>query len=141
MPRPSPARKKEKLPPIRLLVIDDNSIFLQTLVRFLSRDVRLTVIGTATNAAEGLILVKDLNPGLVLVDLQMPETSGLQLIPLIRSQAPDVCILAMTFHDDRVIQRAALQRGAHAVIQKDEMFQELIPLIHQLYETGCGNKP
>lgn len=129
--------KKSVQPQIRLLVVDDNALFLATLIRHLTHDERLTVIGTATNAQDGLRLTRDLCPDILIVDIRMPGASGLELISWIRGQEPNVCIIAMTLYSDDAFKRAAIKRGAHAFIKKDDLALELNSLIHELYETGC----
>lgn len=125
-------------PQIRLLVIDDNANFLETLVRFIARDPQLTVVGAAGNARDGLALAKLHQPDIVLVDLQMPEVSGLEAIPLLRARVPTACIVAMTLYDEKMFEQAALKQGAHAFIEKDRMVQELNALVHKLAGTGCA---
>jgi two-component system, NarL family, nitrate/nitrite response regulator NarL len=127
-------------PRIRLLLIDDNAIFLQSLSRLVATDATLAEVGTATTAQEGLTLAQDLRPDIVIVDLRMPGMSGLEFIPLVRSQMPELCILAMSLLHEEEIKRAALKRGAHAFIRKDEMFEKLRPVLHELYNSGCSQQ-
>jgi CheY-like chemotaxis protein len=126
---------------IRLLLIDDNAIFLRSLLRLVATDAGLTVVASVTTPDEGLALAKELQPDTILVDLRMPQVSGFTLISLIRSQLPNICVIAMTLDDEERMKTAALKRGAHAFILKDNMFQELIPTIRKLYESGSGDHP
>lgn len=140
MPPQNAPENKPAPPQIRLVVVDDNSIFLTTLVRHLTHDERMVVVGTATNAQDGLRLTTELHPDITIIDLQMPGVNGLALISLIRRQMPDVCIVAMTLHVEEPFKRAAFERGAHGFIQKDAIATELNPLIHNLYQAGCSNR-
>src|SRR5437867_758135 len=137
MSKKGSGNKHTGLSKIDLLLIDDNAIFLQSLTRFITADPTLTVVGTATTAHTGLTLAKELRPDIVIVDLQMPEVSGFEFISLVRAQMPNLCILALTLRDEPGVQSAALKRGAQAFIVKVDIVQELVPLIHKLYEAGC----
>src|SRR5437868_638191 len=97
-------------PQIRLLLIDDNAIFLQSLSRFLSPDPRLTIVGACSNAKEGLEHAQRLQPDIIMVDLQMPGISGLAAIPALCAEVPDACILAMTLYDEKKFASAALKQ-------------------------------
>jgi DNA-binding NarL/FixJ family response regulator len=122
---------------LRVIVIDNNEMFLNTLVRYISHYEDLKVVGTAANAEDGLRLARELRPDIVLVDLRMPNVSGFTLISWLRQQVPGVCIVAMSLYLEQNLMRAALERGANAFLPKDQIVSGLPPLLEQLAESGC----
>ncbi len=81
---------------IRILIADDHSVVRQGLKMFLGLDAELEVVGEAANGEEALTLVGELTPDVVLMDLLMPEMDGITAIKAIRSQYPDVEVIALT---------------------------------------------
>lgn len=122
---------------IRVVVIDNNDVFLTTLTRYISLQDNLQVVGTATNSADGLRLTQELRPDLAFIDLRMPNVSGLTLISWIREQVPGVCIIAMSLYLGQDFERKALQRGANAFLAKDEITDGLSPLLEKLRGEGA----
>lgn len=126
---------------IRVLVVDNNEIFLNTLVRYIGHHDDLQVVGTAANATDGLRLIQELRPDLAMIDLRMPRVNGFTLISWIREQVPSVCVVAMSLYAEPDLIRAALQRGANAFLPKDEITTGLAPLLEQLAGSGCFESP
>ena len=122
---------------MRVVIIDNNDIFLNTLKRYIGFYPNLEVVGTAANAEDGLRVAQEVNPDLAFVDLRMPQVSGLTLIAWLREQLPDLCVVAMSLYFESDFARAALQRGVKAFIAKDEITSGLEPLLEKLRETGC----
>jgi DNA-binding NarL/FixJ family response regulator len=113
----------------RLLLVEDNTAFLSIALRFLSSNPAFSSIATANTAREGLALAELLQPQLVLLDLNLPETLGLQVIPQLRALLPQVKIIALTVWDSDVYRKAALQAGADDYVTKDRIHASLLPAI------------
>lgn len=135
LPNPKPNRKQEKRARrIRLVVVDDNPMFLRSLARLLARDSGLDIVGMFGNAREALDSAKMLHPDLILLDLRMPELNGYELIPRLRAELPNVKIVTMSLDGSQQIANATRDRGADVFILKEQMVSRLIPMIHEL----CG---
>lgn len=130
---------------IRLLVVDDNPIFMRSLGRLLTRDAGLSVVGTVGSAREALDSARALKPDLVLLDLRMPQVSGYDLIPQLCADLPDLKIIAMSLDGSTQVERATQERGAHAFILKEQLASKLVPLIYELCQgnvtTGLATSP
>jgi two-component system, chemotaxis family, protein-glutamate methylesterase/glutaminase len=91
------------MPKIRVLVVDDSAFLRRALPRILESDPDITVIGTATNGAEGLRLVKELAPDVVTLDVMMPDMDGLTALRHIMREAPTpvVMVSSLTAEGER----------------------------------------
>jgi DNA-binding NarL/FixJ family response regulator len=116
-------------PPIRILIADDHTLF-RLAIRTLLRTVPgLTVVGEATTGAEAIDLAAELAPDLVLMDLQMPDVSGIQATRDITRASRSTRILVLTLFQDDDSVFAALRAGAIGYIVKDTDEEELIRAI------------
>ena len=81
---------------MRVVLVDDNALFLNTLSEQLSRKPGIQVVGSANNGGDGLMLVAELNPDVVIVDLAMPDMSGLEVAQRLKSglHPPRVVVLS-----------------------------------------------
>ncbi len=101
-----------------IVIIDDHPIVREGLKTFLGLSNQLEVVGEASTADEGLTVVKNTQPELVLLDLQLPDDSGLKLIPKLRSLNPNVKIVVLTSFLDEESVREAMQLGATGFLVK-----------------------
>jgi two-component system, NarL family, response regulator LiaR len=110
---------------IRILLVDDHSVVRQGLRMFLGLDPDLEVVGEASNGAEGIELVRKLQPDVVLMDLLMPIMDGITAIQNLRKEFPDVEVVALTsiLEDDKVV--GAVRAGAIGYLLKDTQADEL----------------
>jgi DNA-binding NarL/FixJ family response regulator len=116
--------------PISILLVDDNESFLRAEERFLRQKEGVSIVGQASNGGEALNMVKDLEPRVVLLDIAMPEVTGIDLIPELRDAHPSVGIIALTVMDTESYREAALAAGADAFLSKSALFTDLLPTIH-----------
>ncbi|MBW2558342.1 MAG: response regulator transcription factor [Deltaproteobacteria bacterium] len=113
----------------RIVIAEDHTILREGLRALLSSTPNLEVIGEAENGRTAIQCVQNLKPDLVLMDLSMPKTSGMDAIREIKKQFPDVRILTLTIHDEDEYILAALQSGADGYVLKDATRGELIMAI------------
>jgi two-component system NarL family response regulator len=124
-------------PPIRILIADDHLVVRSGIAAMLEIEPELNfhVVGQAKNGYEMVELFAQLQPDIGLVDLRMPEMSGLEAIKQIRSQFPEARLIVLTTYDgDEDIYRG-LQAGAKAYLLKDTSREELLLCI-QTVHTG-----
>jgi two-component system nitrate/nitrite response regulator NarL len=113
----------------RLLLVENNAAFLGIALRYLSSNPAFSPIATANSAREGLALAEVLKPQLVILDIHLPETLGLHLIPQLRALLPQVKIIVLTVWDSDLYRHAALQAGADDYVTKDNLHANLLPAI------------
>ncbi|HYP45689.1 MAG TPA: response regulator transcription factor [Propionibacteriaceae bacterium] len=112
-----------------LLVVDDHKCFADLLSAALNTVEGLRCVGTAATAAEGVSLATRLKPGIVVMDINMPQQDGLQATRRIREVAPDSIIAVVTAHRDPEWVSRAAQAGASAFIPKDGSLTEMIDVL------------
>lgn len=119
---------------IRIVLIDDHEMVRQGLRSFLERDRHLAIVGEAGTAAAAFPLVERLRPHVVLLDLQLPDATGVEVCEKLRAVAPETRILILTAYAEDSTVIMALQRGAHGYLLKDMRLEELVRAIHTVAE-------
>lgn len=116
--------------PVRVLLVDDHRMVRQGLVFFLSTQPGITVVGEAATAEEGVQLVGEVQPDVVLMDIVLPNMSGIEALQEIHDKYPaiDVIVLSSFVDTAKVIQ--AIQAGAAGYLMKDVDPDELAAAIH-----------
>jgi NarL family two-component system response regulator LiaR len=110
----------ELAPPLgkaRVLLIEDDQ-GLREALRDLLQEVDFSVVGEAENGAQGVQMVLDLEPDVVLVDLRMPVMGGLEASRLIKEMRPLVQVVILTAYDDPALNQGAIDSGAYAYLIK-----------------------
>ena len=105
--------------PIRVLIIDDHSLFRSGIRLVLERQDDFELVGEAGSGLEGVKDAKRLNPDVILLDLHMPDLSGLETIPLLQDEAPDAQIVMLTVSEDAEDLLEALRIGARGYLLKN----------------------
>ena len=117
--------------PIRLLVIDDHTLFRRGLVALLAGDPSLSVMGQAGDAGEAVRLAEALQPDVILLDNHLPGVTGIQALAGLRDAAPQTCILMLTVSEDTEDLQAALRGGAQGYLLKTIEGDELVAAIRR----------
>ena len=104
-------------PSIRVLVVDDSALIRQMLTRALSLDPRIEIVGTAKTGVEAIEKVRELDPDVVTLDIEMPELTGLEALPHIRRCSNARVVMLSSFDDPDTTYRA-LSLGAVDFISK-----------------------
>jgi len=123
-----------KQPPIRIVLIDDHAVVRKGLRSFLGFERDLMVVGEAGTAAEGITLTQRLRPQLVLLDIKLPDASGMEACRRLLAISPLVRILILTSYAEDATVVAALQSGAHGYVLKDVGTDELVRAIRTVAE-------
>ena len=116
----------------RILIVDDHPIVRQGLAELINHEQDLTVCGQAEDALEALRAIKEINPNMVIVDISLKETSGLELIKDIGAQYGDLPVLALSMHDESLYAERALRAGAKGYIMKAEATENVVTAIRRV---------
>lgn len=109
-----------------ILIIDDHPLFREGLKSIISRDDRFEVIGEAGNGREGLKMAKKLKPDIVVVDISLPDTSGIQLTRDIRNLLSETRIIIVSMHSKIDYIAEAFQAGATGYVVKESASDRLL---------------
>ena len=111
---------------IKVLVADDDELFVQSLRELIDRQPELVVVGAAQNGLEAIDLADYLDVDAVVVDLHMPLLDGITAVARLRRDHPNLCLIVLTGDADAQLHQAASEAGADAVLEKSEMARGLI---------------
>ena len=117
--------------PIRILVVDDHTLFRRGLTALLSRDPRTEVVGDAADAGQALRRAQELRPDVILLDNHLPGVRGVDALPALREAAPQAHILMLTVSEDEADLAAALRGGAIGYLLKTMEGDALIAAIQR----------
>jgi DNA-binding NarL/FixJ family response regulator len=106
--------------PSRILIVDDHPLFREGLRQLIEREPGLSVCGEAAEAAEALRLVGETKPDLVIVDISLGNTSGIDLIKSLSAQDADLPLLVVSMHDESLYTERAIRAGAMGYVMKHE---------------------
>ncbi len=116
----------------RLLIVDDHPMMREGLAQLINHESDLTICGEAGGASEALDLVEKLKPDLVLVDISLPDKSGLELIKDLHVLHPGLPMLVISMHDESLHAERVLRAGARGYIMKQEGGEKIMEAIRQV---------
>ncbi len=117
--------------PVRLMVVDDHTLFRRGLVALLASDASLAVVGEASDAGEAVHKAAGLQPDVILLDNHLPGVTGIQALPGLKDAAPHARIILLTVSEDEQDLQAALRGGAHGYLLKTIEGDLLAQAIHR----------
>jgi len=117
---------------IRVLVVDDDFMVARIHAAFIERTDGFEVAGTARSGAEALDLAASLGPDLVLLDVHLPDISGLEVLERLRAQGRDVAVVMVTAERGAAAVRAALHGGAMQYLVKPFEYDDLADRLRQV---------
>ena len=126
---------------IRVVLADDHVLVREGIRQFLEETDDIQVIGEAGNGAEVLQLVEKTSPDVAVLDIQMPEVTGIEATRRIKQHFPDVQVLILTAHDDDPYIRALLRAGADGYVLKTATSEELVKAVRDVYHGLTALSP
>jgi DNA-binding NarL/FixJ family response regulator len=112
--------------PVRVLLVDDDRAFLDSLRPLIEQQPALTVAGTAGNGLDAIELADELDPDAVVIDLHMPVVDGVTAVARLRKDHPNLCLIALTGDPAPELHEAVTEAGADAVLMKGDLVDSLV---------------
>lgn len=121
------------MPALRILIVDDHNLFRQGLIRILGDFDQLQIVGEAANGQEAVRLVDEVQPDLLLMDVNMPVMSGPEAVQALRRRYPNLPVVMLTVseRDDDLFE--AIRAGANGYLLKSVGATELLDGIQRVY--------
>ena len=120
----SPSERKH-----RILLVEDHPMFREHLSQLIRRDLGMTICGECDNIREAMQFIQSLRPDIVIMDLTLRGSSGLELLKDLKAQNFPVSVLVLSMHDEDLYAERALRAGAKGYITKNEASTEVIKAI------------
>lgn len=116
-------------PPIRVMLVDDHEVVRRGIVTVISSHPRLEVVGEASTVAEANRRLPAIRPEVLVVDLQLPDGTGLDVMRRAREVEPEQTMLVLTSFDDDAAVRESRESGAAGLVLKSARSQEIVDAI------------
>jgi DNA-binding NarL/FixJ family response regulator len=121
---------------LRVLLVDDHPIVRQGLRRVLEQEGEFLVVGEAETADQGHCAIEQLNPEVVLADLQLRDGDGIEFVRRVRARRPQLPILVISMHEESVFAEPLIAAGANGYIMKQQDHGELVSALRCVVAGG-----
>jgi two-component system NarL family response regulator len=118
------------------LIADDHHLIRQALAKMLQVGNKMKVVGQAVDGGEAVRLATQLQPDVVLMDVNMPELNGFEATSRIKREFPHIGIIGLSMHNNGSARQKMLNAGAAAYLTKTESPETLIETILQVHQSS-----
>jgi DNA-binding NarL/FixJ family response regulator len=130
--KPQPAQDNRT----RVLLVDDHAVVRYGIAQLINREADMTVCGEEEDAARAMEAICRLKPDLVIADISLKNSSGLELMRNIKGQYPKLPVLVVSAHDESVYAEVAFRAGALGYLMKEEALDKVITAIRRVLGGG-----
>jgi DNA-binding NarL/FixJ family response regulator len=120
----------------RIFLVDDHPLVREWLTNLINEEGDLVVCGQAENAGQALAGISATSPNLVIVDISLNATSGLELLKDLRIQHPSVPPLVLSMHEEELYAERAMRAGARGYVRKRETSKNILAAVRRVLEGG-----
>jgi two-component system response regulator NreC len=117
---------------IRVVIVDDHAVVRSGLRMLLEKEKDIEVVGDAGNTRDAVFEVRAAKPDVVLLDVTMPDESGIEALPKLLHEAPDAKVLMLSMQDDPSYVREAFGAGASGYVLKEAADAEVVSAIREV---------
>ena len=124
---------------IRILSVDDNAMLREGIAAIIESQRDMVLVSQAVNGVEAIQQYRNLKPDVTLMDLRLPDLSGIDAMIAIRTEFPDARVIMLTTFEDDVENQRALEAGASGYLLKSMPPNELLEAIRRVHAGSDGN--
>ena len=117
---------------MKVLIADGSALIRNRLIDSLKDNKDIEIIGQAKNAIETIAALWKLNPDTVVMDIQMPTGSGIEVLQSIKKHKPSTCVIVLTSSDDPAYREKCMALGAHSFLDKATEFYRVAEILKGL---------
>jgi two-component system, NarL family, response regulator NreC len=121
---------------VRVLIIDDHAVVRSGLRLLLGAEEGIEPVGEAGNARDGLFQARTLKPDVILLDVVMPDQTGIEVLPQLTHENPQAKVLVLSMQDDPHYVREAFAAGASGYVLKEAADAEVVKAIREVARGG-----
>jgi two-component system response regulator NreC len=121
------------MPDISLLLVDDHQVVRTALRMLLEGQPDMKIVGEADSGLQALERARELSPDVVVMDITLPDISGIEATRQLKEEFPEISVIALTIHDDEQYFFEMLQAGASGYVPKRAASEDLITSIRAAY--------
>lgn len=118
----------------KVLIIDDHPLIRHGINQLIQQENDLVVCGEAEDCFDAIEVIEQTKPDIVILDITLKNSNGLDFITTIRKQFPTVAVLILSMHDETLYAERALRAGAQGYVMKQDSPEKLIEAIHRVLE-------
>jgi two-component system, NarL family, nitrate/nitrite response regulator NarL len=126
---------------IKLLLVDDHPVVRRGITACLSRHEHLSIVGEAADGIEAIRKARELMPEIILMDIDMPQMSGLAVTELLRKELPAIKVLILSMHRNTEYVLRIIQSGARGYVLKEAPTDELVRAIEIIHSGEAFFSP
>ena len=119
---------------IKIIIADDHQLFREGLINLLQTAENIQVIAEAQDGEDTLEKVKVFSPDVLLVDIAMPKMNGIEVTRQLKTQKPELKIIAVSMHTDKQYVRGMLEAGADGYLLKNCTYRQLTDAISSVHQ-------
>ncbi len=123
------------MPQKRILLVDDHQLIIDGLRGFIEANSEYTVVGEANTGADAVKLAGILNPDVILMDIEMPEMSGIQASEEIKRNFPHIKIIIVSMHNEKQLIKKLIDQGADGYLLKNSQQSEVMDAVEKVLKN------
>ena len=123
----------------KTLIVDDDASFRRYVKETLASEPDIEIVGEAADGQEAIRKARELKPDLVLMDVRMPGTNGIDATRQLRDEMPELKVIIVSIFDLQEYREAAMASGASGYVIKKSLIEELVPAIRGVWGEGAQN--
>ena len=127
LPKTEPKKGKA-----RILLVDDHAVVRFGIAQLINRQTDMAVVGEEEDASRALSVITTVKPDLVIADISLKDSSGLELMRNVKAQYPGLPVLVVSVHDESIYAEIAFRAGALGYLMKQEALEKILTAIRRV---------
>ena len=127
--------------PIRVVLADDHAVVRKGIHEFLEEAGDITVVAEAADGEAALSAIREHQPDVAVLDIQMPRRTGIEVTRAVRDERLPIGVLVLTAYDDDPYVQAVLEAGANGYVLKNASSEEIVQAVHTVHEGQMALDP